>query len=411
MPTKKAVADEVEEKSKVETKERLAQEKAKHIAERHAAFLKTLKAADKALSKDDDKLIALLEDMKVDVERFSTGSFVLDTITGGGFPHGRIIELYGPESSGKTSIALNSVANVQKEGGNCVFVDAENAFDPHYAHTLGVNLGDLGFSQSAIAEDVLGLCLGLAKSGDVDLIVVDSVAALSPRAESEGGMEKQQMGALARSLSKGLRLLTPICAKNNCTIIFLNQTREKVGVMFGNPETTPGGRALKFYASQRIEVRRREVVKEGGKEIGTKVKLKVVKNKVAAPFGEGFTVLTFAHGINHAAELVVVGEDKKIIYKKTAQSASFYDPLHPEDPKFKDIALEKEEQDGRMMYKLGRGQAAAMQTLVENPALYEAMSSDIKEVLDRERNGDIETSTPAPEPEESDDKGDFDFES
>lgn len=402
MPAKKTVSKEDTDLKKAK------EEKDKRFKD----FLSVLGSVDKFMKKQtnsEDSVVALLQDMSVDVQRFSSGSFVLDTITGGGFPHGRIIELYGPESSGKTSIALNAVANVQKEGGNAVFVDAENAFDPHYATTLGVDVNSLGFSQSTIAEDVFNMSIKLAESGNVDLIVVDSVASLAPRAEAEGSMDKQQMGALARVMSKGLRLLTPICAKNNCTIIFLNQIREKVGIMFGNPETTPGGKALKFYASQRIEVRRKEVVKEGNTEIGTKVRLKVIKNKVAAPFGEGFTVLTFAHGINHTAEIIVVGAEKNRIYQKSAQSAMYYNPLHPENIKDGGFKTAPEEIEGVQMYKLGRGQKNSMETLAEDNALYRSLASDIKEILDAERNGDLSFANKdtAPDDKENEDVSPF----
>lgn len=415
MPTtnKKEETNEI----KKETSVKASHEKDKK-EERYNSFVKAIKSVNKALikkenkDKDSDPVISLLSDMdSVDVKRFSSGSFVLDTITGGGFPHGRVIEIYGPEASGKTSIALNSIANVQREGGNCVFIDAENALDTHYAKILGVDLSKIGFSQAAIAEDVINLCISLSRDGNTDLIVVDSVAALSPRAETEGGMDKQQMGALARVMSKGLRILTPICSQNNCTIIFLNQTRSKVGVMFGNPETTPGGSALKFYASQRIEVRRKEVIKDNNEKVGTRVRLKIVKNKVAAPFGEGYTVLTFAKGINHSAEIVVVGIEKNILYQKNSQSSLYYNPVNKDNEALKDIDIPTEmvknvnnDNKEEAMYKLGRGQAAATEFLNEHPDLYKIIAGDIKTVLDNERNGIFTTTKSANSKNNKDDE-------
>ena len=382
---------------------------------RHKAFLETLKKANKTLSKENDATIGILKDMHVDVERFSSGSFVLDTITDGGFPRGRIIELYGPESSGRTSIALNAIANVQREGGNCVFDDAENAFDPHYATTLGVDVSTLGFSQLSIAEDIITMCLGLVRSNTVDLIVIDSTAALVSRAEDEGGMDKQQMGSIARAMSKGLRLLAPECEKYKCTIIFLNQIREKIGVMFGSPETTPGGRALKFFASQRIDVRRKEVVKDGTKPIGTKVKLKIVKNKVGAPFGEGFTVLTFAHGIDRIAELLVVGIEDKVLYQKSPQSSIYYNPINPDSPELQGIEIEPEKINGKNMYKLGGHKSDAMKTSKYSPVLYKNITKDIQFAIDAQRNGTFDDSENEDDDMDEDsndtenDNGGFDF--
>ena len=354
--------------------------------ERKKAFFKDIKKVNAAIQKksgDTDTVIATISDFGVgaSVKRFSSGSLVLDSISGGGFPKGRVIEIYGPEASGKTSIALNGIANIQREGGNAVFIDAEQALDTNYAKILGVNVDNLALAQISVAEDALQLCVDLASAGNTDLIVVDSVAALVPKAEAEGGMDKQQVGLMARIMSKGLRVLTPICAKNNVTIIFLNQIREKVGVMFGNPETTPGGKALKFFASQRIEIRKKTQEKVDNEIIGTVVKMKMVKNKVAAPFKEGLTVLTFLHGINRPAELLVVGEEKGILFKQG--NSYFY------DPKGKEITLADDQPAvvSDNLIKLGSKKADALTSLENNKELYEAISETLSEYIANEREG------------------------
>ena len=369
-------ADEAKELS-----EALAQK-----AERQKAFFKDIKKVNAAIQKksgDTDTVIATISDFGVgaSVKRFSSGSLVLDSISGGGFPKGRVIEIYGPEASGKTSIALNGIANIQREGGNAVFIDAEQALDTNYAKILGVNVDNLALAQISVAEDALQLCVDLASAGNTDLIVVDSVAALVPKAEAEGGMDKQQVGLMARIMSKGLRVLTPICAKNNVTIIFLNQIREKVGVMFGNPETTPGGKALKFFASQRIEIRKKTQEKVDNEIIGTVVKMKMVKNKVAAPFKEGLTVLTFLHGINRPAELLVVGEEKGILFKQG--NSYFYDPKGKEIP----LADDQPAVVSDNLIKLGSKKADALTSLENNKELYEAISETLSEYIANEREG------------------------
>lgn len=358
------------------------------VEARHKRFLDVMKTVDKNNREKgmDEPLISTIDGLSaVEVERFSSGSLVLDSITGGGFPRRRIIEIYGPESSGKTSIALNAIANVQREGGNAVFVDAEQALDTRYAQTLGVDLERLGIAQISIAETALQVCAELAKSGEVDLIVVDSVASLSPKAEAEGDLEKAQVAILARLMSKALRVLVPACAKNDCTIIFLNQIREKVGIVFGNPETTPGGKALKFYASQRIEIRRKGQEKEGDKVIGTTVRMKVVKNKVAPPFKEGLTVLTFAHGINRPAEMLVVGEEMGII--EPVKRSFFYTPK-------KDIKLVGDissMEDGRI--KIASSKGAAVEALGIETELYNAIAEEVQARIAAQREG-VELSHP-----------------
>lgn len=272
-----------------------------------------------------DTMISKLSDKPLDVETISSGSLVLDQILGGGFGKGRIIEVYGAESSGKTSIALNAVANVQKKGGTAVFIDAEHALDPKYAAKLGVKIDELAVAQPSTAEQTMDLIQDLSMSGVVDIIVLDSVAALVPKRELEGDAQDMTVGELARLLSKQLRKLVSYAAKNGCTILFLNQTRDKIGGFspFGTPQTTPGGRALKFYASQRVRITKGLPIKaekgsvgsRGSDVIGVEVKFKIEKNKIAPPFGEGKTVLTYNQGVNMAAELVEVGADYGAIHK------------------------------------------------------------------------------------------------
>lgn len=253
------------------------------------------------------------------VEATSTGSLTLDIASGvGGFPRGRICEIYGPESSGKTTLALSAAAEVQKIGGTVVFIDAEHALDVNYARKLGVDTSKLLVSQPDCGEQALEICESLVSSNSVDLVVVDSVAALVPRAEIDGEMEDQQPGLQARLMSKALRKLTAISAKSNTTIIFINQIRMKIGVMFGSPETTSGGNALKFYASMRMDVRRIGQIKDQNDVTGNRVKVKIVKNKVAAPFREAEFDLVFNEGISLLGEIIDLGVDKGIIDKAGA---------------------------------------------------------------------------------------------
>ncbi len=232
----------------------------------------------------DGSIMKLGEQSKIDVELFSSGSLALDLALGGGYPKGRIIEIYGPESSGKTTLALHAIAEIQKQGGQAAFIDAEHALDPSYARKIGVNTSDLLISQPDNGEQALEICETLVRSGAVDLVVVDSVAALVPQAEIDGDMGDAQMGLQARLMSQAMRKLTGIISKTKATVIFINQIRMKIGVMFGNPETTTGGNALKFYASVRIDIRRIGQIKKGEDVVGSRTKIKVVKNKIAAPF-------------------------------------------------------------------------------------------------------------------------------
>ncbi|MDD2935190.1 MAG: recombinase RecA [Candidatus Pacebacteria bacterium] len=264
-------------------------------------------------------IIKLGDAPKVDVGAISTGSISLDHALGvGGIPRGRIIEIFGPESSGKTTLALHTVAQAQKEGGICAFVDAEHALDPEYAKKIGVNIKELLVSQPDNGEQALEITESLVRSGKVDIVVVDSVAALTPKDEIEGDMGAHHVGKQARLMSQALRKLTAIVAKSKTTVIFINQIRMQIGVMFGNPETTPGGKALKFYTSVRLDVRRIAQIKKGEDVIGGRVRVKVVKNKVASPFKVAEFDLMYDEGISREGEMIALGEKFGIIVKKGA---------------------------------------------------------------------------------------------
>ena len=252
----------------------------------------------------------------VEVDVISSGSLSIDNVLGvGGFPRGRIIEIYGPESSGKTTLALQAIAECQKGGGKCAFIDAEHAIDPKYAKALGVDVDELILSQPDSGEQALEIAEVLIKSGAIDLIVIDSVAALVPHAELDGEMGDSNIGLHARLMSKAMRKLAGSMSANNCTAIFINQLREKVGVMFGNPEVTTGGRALKFYASIRLEVRKSEAIKNGSEVVGNKVNVKCAKNKVAPPFKSCTVEIYYGEGISHLSEVVSLGVELGIIDK------------------------------------------------------------------------------------------------
>lgn len=285
--------------------------------ERKAALDAALKRIEKNFGKG--AIMRMGDNVSTQVQTVSSGSLALDNALGvGGFPRGRIVEIYGPESSGKTTVALHAVAQVQKDGGTAAYIDAENAMDPAYATALGVNIDDLLLSQPDTGEQGLEIADALVSSGAVDIVVVDSVAALVPRAEIEGEMGDAHVGLQARLMSQALRKLSGSINKTKTIALFINQIREKVGVMFGNPETTPGGRALKFYSTVRLEVRRSEQIKNGTDVIGNKVKIKVVKNKVAPPFKVALVDIMYGQGISQTGELVDMAVEKDIINKAGA---------------------------------------------------------------------------------------------
>lgn len=295
---------------------------------------------------------------KVDVGVVPTGSLGLDTALGvGGLPRGRIIEIFGPESSGKTTLALHVIAEAQKQGGICAFIDAEHAMDPEYSKKLGVNINELLISQPDNGEQALEIAESIVRSGKVDVLVIDSVAALTPKDEIEGDMGAQHVGKQARLMSQALRKLTGIAHKSKTVIIFINQIRMQIGVMFGNPETTPGGKALKFYSSVRIDIRRIAQIKKGEEVVGSRTKVKVVKNKVAAPFKTTEFDIIYNEGISREGELLALGEKFKLVGKS---SGSVY--VYGEE-------------------KLGRGYDAARTYLRENKKVAEKLTKEIQKHL------------------------------
>ena len=343
---------------------------------------KALAQALGQIEKDFGKgaVMRLGENTGMNVEHIPTGSIGLDMALGiGGLPRGRIIEIYGPESSGKTTVALHAVAQAQKMGGEAAFIDAEHALDPIYARALGVDIDSLLVSQPDTGEQGLEITEALVRSGAVDIIVVDSVAALVPKAEIDGDMGDSHVGLQARLMSQALRKLTAVISKSNCTVIFINQLREKVGVMFGNPETTTGGRALKFYSSVRLDVRRIEALKQGGEVIGNRTRVKVVKNKIAPPFKEAEFDIMFGEGISTVGDILDLAAQNNIINKSGAWYAY----------------------EGN---KIGQGRENAKQYLRDNPEICAEVDRKVRELFNMETDP-VETS-PAEKASKTDSKTD-----
>lgn len=302
----------------------------------------------------DESIMMLGEKPRVDIDVVSTGSIGLDAALGvGGLPRGRVVEIFGPESSGKTTLALHVIAEAQKNGGVCAFIDAEHAMDPVYAGKLGVKIDELLLSQPDTGEQGLEICESLVRSGKLDVVVIDSVAALTPKDEIEGDMGAQHVGKQARLMSQALRKLTAIVARSKTIVIFINQIRMQIGVMFGNPETTPGGKALKFYTSVRLDIRRIAQIKKGEEVVGGRVRVKVVKNKVAAPFRQTEFDLIYNEGISKEGEIIALGEKMGII-KKSGISYVYGDE------------------------KLGRGYDATRTFLKENSKISDAILKEIR---------------------------------
>ncbi len=334
-------------------KEDKQQEKEKATSERTKALELALAHIEKQFGKGS--IMKLGEETHAKVESIPTGALSLDMAIGvGGIPRGRVIEIYGPESSGKTTLSLSIISEAQKRGGVAAFIDAEHAFDSSYARKLGVNLDDLLISQPDSGEQALEICETLVKSSAVDVVVVDSVAALVPRAEIEGEMGDSHVGLQARLMSQALRKLTSSISKSKTAVIFINQIREKIGVMFGNPETTPGGRALKFYSSVRLDIRRIDNIKQNDQSVGSRVRVKVVKNKVAAPFRQAEFDIIFNEGISRTGDIIDIAANLGII-EKSGSWLTYGDE------------------------KIGQGRENAKTFLKENPKLLHELEKKIRE--------------------------------
>ncbi|WP_288952246.1 recombinase RecA [uncultured Catenibacterium sp.] len=330
--------------------------------EKKTAVKDTDAALDDAISQIEKKfgkgsVMRLGDRTAVDVDVIPSGSLTLDKALGiGGYPKGRIIEIYGPESSGKTTLTLHAIAQAQKQGGKAAFIDAEHAIDPVYAKNLGVDIDELILSQPDSGEQALEIAEMLVRSGVIDLIVIDSVAALVPQVELDGEMGDAAVGLQARLMSKALRKLSGVMNKTNCTVIFINQLREKIGIMYGNPETTTGGRALKFYSSVRVEIRRSEQIKQNGEIIGNKANIKVVKNKVAPPFKTTQVDIIYGKGISRDGEILDLAVEGDIVEKSGAWYAY----------------------NGE---KIGQGRENAKNFLIEHPAIFEEVEEKVKAQL------------------------------
>lgn len=322
---------------------------------KHKALQLTLDRLEKSYGKG---VIMKLGDAPIeDIEVISSGSIALDAALGiGGFPKGRVVEIYGPEASGKTTLAIHAIAEAQKAGGIAAFIDAEHAFDRYYAKNLGVDVENLLVSQPDNGEQALEITDNLIRSGAIDIIVIDSVAALTPKSEIEGEMGDSKMGLQARLMSQAMRKLTSAISKTKCCCVFINQLREKIGVMFGNPETTTGGNALKFYASVRIDIRRTSYIKDAEKVTGNRVRIKVVKNKVAPPFRTAELDIVYGEGFSKTGEIIDLGVEYNIV-KKSGSWYSYGDT------------------------KLGQGRDAVKQLLADNPELSEELEVKVREKL------------------------------
>ena len=326
--------------------------------------LKVLSAVMDKIEKDFGKgsIMRMSADSVADVQVIPSGSITLDMALGvGGYPKGRVIEIFGPESSGKTTLAIHAIAEAQKAGGIAAFIDAEHAFDSYYAQKLGVDVDNLLVSQPDNGEQALEIADSLIRSSAIDIIVIDSVAALTPKAEIEGDMGDSKMGLQARLMSQALRKLTASISKTKTVCIFINQLRDKIGVVYGNPETTTGGNALKFYASVRIDIRRSSVIKDGEEQLGTRTKVKVVKNKVAPPFKKAEFDIMFGEGISKLGEIIDLGVDYEII-KKSGSWFSYGDR------------------------KIGQGRDAVKEALKSDPALMEEIELRVRDAMQEARN-------------------------
>lgn len=346
------------------------------MTDRRAALEQALRQIEKQFGKGS--IMKLGESAHTQVETIPSGSLALDIALGvGGFPRGRIIEVYGPESSGKTTVALHAIASVQQRGGQAAFIDAEHALDPLYASKLGINIDELLLSQPDTGEQALEIAEALVRSGAVDIIVIDSVAALVPKAEIEGEMGDSHVGLQARLMSQALRKLSGAINKSKTIAIFINQLREKVGIMFGNPETTPGGRALKFYSSIRLDVRRVETIKQGNDMIGNRTRIKVVKNKVAPPFKQADIDIMYGEGISKEGSIVDIATEMDIVNK----SGAWYSYNNE---------------------RLGQGRENAKQFLKENPQIADEIEQKIRESSNL-------TSVPSAGQLDDDEEPDFDL--
>lgn len=346
------------------------------MSDRRAALDMALRQIEKQFGKGS--IMKLGESTHMKVEVVPSGALALDIALGiGGLPKGRIIEVYGPESSGKTTVALHAIAEVQKLGGQAAFIDAEHALDPKYANALGVNIDELLLSQPDTGEQALEIAEALVRSGAVDIIVVDSVAALVPKAEIEGDMGDSHVGLQARLMSQALRKLSGAINKSNTIAIFINQLREKIGVMFGNPETTPGGRALKFYSSVRLDVRRVESIKMGNEVVGNRTKIKVVKNKVAPPFKQADVDIMYGEGISREGSLVDIGTEMDIVNKSGAWYSYEGERLGQGRENAKQFL--KEHQDIALLIENKIREASNLTTIVAAPSESEVASEQAEE--------------------------------